>query len=58
MPVQRVLSTTGVTALELLDANLKLVAQGSCDFTARSVTAGSRFLLYGSARSELTMTVA
>lgn len=58
VPVQRVLSTTGVTAWKLFDANLKLVAQGSGDAMARSATAGSRFLLYGAARSKLTVTAA
>ncbi len=58
VPVQRVLSTTGVTAWKLFAANVKLVDQGSGDAMARSVTAGSRFLLYGTARSVLSVTAA
>ncbi len=55
---QRVLSTTGVSAWKLFDASLKLIAQGSGDATAHSATAGSRFLLYGAARSEIIVTAA
>ena len=58
VPAQRVLSTTGVTAWKLFDASFKLVAQGSGDAMARSATAGSQFLLYGAARSKLTVTAA
>ena len=52
---QSLLSSVGASAWKLFDANLKLIAQGSGDATARSAAAGSLFMLYGVAHASITV---